>query len=164
MGRRDVEVRAQDLPGIGRRFEIGCSDGGRISVVIQNNGLRDIYSFEPGRDQPDSALQVSDEQARALGAILTGVYFQPTIVEDVEAAVGDLSIDWVALARSAPAVGRSVGELGLRGRSDVVLVAIVRDGKARLTPGDAEVLRAGDRVVLAGRREDLAPVRNAMAG
>ena len=47
--------------------------------------------------------------------MLSGAYFQPAIVEDIEAVVGTLLIDWVTLHEASPAAGRSIAELEIRG-------------------------------------------------
>lgn len=69
----DVEV--QELYGIGRRYDVGCSYGQRVVVVIRKDGGRELYSFEDGgTDEPTSVIKLSDVQARKLGAILSGAF------------------------------------------------------------------------------------------
>lgn len=69
----DVEV--QDLFGIGKRYDVGCSYGQRVVVVIRKDGGRELYSFEHGgTDEPTSVIKLSDVQARKLGAILSGAF------------------------------------------------------------------------------------------
>ena len=56
--------------------------------------------------RPAAAVTLTDDQARRLGAILAGAYFKPAVVEEIEAVVGGLLIDWVTAApttRPAPA-------------------------------------------------------------
>ncbi|MDB4964692.1 MAG: Potassium/proton Antiporter RosB [Myxococcales bacterium] len=54
------------------------------------------------------------------------------------------------------AVGRSLGELNLRGRSGATVLAIRRDGGDVAFPSAHEVLRAGDLLALAGASEAVA--------
>lgn len=69
------EVEVQELFGIGTRYDVGCSFGQRVVVVIRNDGGRELYSFEHGSDdEPTSVIRLSDSQARKLGAILTGAF------------------------------------------------------------------------------------------
>ena len=68
-----------------------------MSVVVHHSGRRDVYVLPRGGGEPSAALTLTDAQARTLGAVLSGGYFQPAIVEDIEAVVGDLLIDWVTL-------------------------------------------------------------------
>lgn len=69
------EVEVQELFGIGKRYDVGCSYGQRVVVVIRKDGGRELYSFEHGgSDEPTSVIKLSDAQARKLGAILSGAF------------------------------------------------------------------------------------------
>ena len=101
------EIQETELPGIGRRFDLSSVDGS-VSVVIHHSGRRDLYVREArARDDPVS-LSLTDHQARQLGAILGGAYFKPAVVEEMEAVIGDLLIDWVTLTEGSPATGKSI--------------------------------------------------------
>jgi len=77
------QVEEKELPGVGKRFSFD-SDGHEIIVVIENNGRRELFV----RDDPDEdareLLTLTDQEARVLGTILEGVYFQPVADEPVE--------------------------------------------------------------------------------
>jgi CPA2 family monovalent cation:H+ antiporter-2 len=64
----------------------------------------------------------------------------------------------VRLADGAPAVGRTLGELNLRGATGATALAI-RRGQEGVVPTAAEALRAGDVLVLAGTDEAIAAAR-----
>ncbi len=89
-----VDIEVQDLPGIGRRYQLYGEYDSRIAVVIHNTGRRDIYAFERAPKNSD------DDDENAADAIVLG-----------------------------------------------------RD--AIPAPEPSEVLAAGDRLVVVGRREDL---------
>jgi CPA2 family monovalent cation:H+ antiporter-2 len=59
----------------------------------------------------------------------------------------------VHLLPDSPAVGRSLGQLSLRVRAGVAVLAIHRDGPDAVMPLPREVLRAGDTLTLAGTHE-----------
>jgi len=65
----------------------------------------------------------------------------------------------VQLEPESPAVGRTLGELNLRGVTGAAVLAIGRDGGAVLLPTARETLRAGDRLALAGSQEAIAAAR-----
>jgi K+/H+ antiporter YhaU regulatory subunit KhtT len=69
------DIKVQELYGIGKKYDVGCSRGQRISVVIRKDGRRELYSFETDAEEPTSVIELSDEQARKLGAVLSGTYF-----------------------------------------------------------------------------------------
>lgn len=87
-----LDFVVEDLPGIGRRYQMTGSNGGRITVVVHHSGRRVVYGLNAGADQA-SAVEQSDQQARKLGAILGGAFFKPAVVEEVEAVFDDLLID-----------------------------------------------------------------------
>ena len=151
-----ADVVEQELPGIGVRYTLDAVEGGTVCVTVHHSGRRDVYVLDRKGGEPRAAVTLTDAQARTLGAVLAGAYFRPAIVDDVEAVVGTLLIDWVTLADGSPGVGRSIADLEIRRRTRMTVAAILRgDGEPIVAPGPGEVLRAGDRLVVVGRQEDL---------
>ena len=157
------DLTDHDLPGIGHRYELRTADGGEAVVVIHHSGRRDLYVTEPGRGERRAAVTLTDTQARTLGAILGGAYFKPAIVEDIEAVIGGLLIDWFTLAAASPAVGHSLAELRIRQATGMTVAAIVRDPQPVTAPEPTERLQAGDQLVVIGRQEDLPRLRRHLA-
>jgi TrkA domain protein len=147
------------LPGIGHRYEMRSADGAPVVVVVHHSGRRDLYTFEPGGDEPQSVVTLTDTQARTLGAILGGAYFKPAVVEEIEAVIGGLLIDWFTLEPGAWGAGSTIAELEIRRRTGMTVVAIVRDHVPLIAPEPTERLVAGDQLVVVGRQEDLARFR-----
>jgi TrkA domain protein len=146
-------VREEDLPGIGRRYTVNCDDGGVLTIVVHNSGRRDVYLFSGNeRDDPVS-VSMHEEEAEAAGSVLSGDYSPPIAVKEVEEVVGTLAIEWISLDPGSPGTGRSIQDLHIRSLTGVNVMAIVRDHNVIHSPGDSEVLEAGDRLVVAGRRE-----------
>jgi TrkA domain protein len=143
------------LPGIGEQYELEAVEGGSVCIVVHHSGRRDLYVLPRGGGEPRASLTLTDVQARTLGAILSGAYYQPAIVEDIEAVVGRLLIDWVTVEPTSPGAGRSIAELEIRRRTRMTVAAIVRDTEPIIAPDPAEVLRPGDQLVVVGRQEDL---------
>jgi K+/H+ antiporter YhaU regulatory subunit KhtT len=107
-----LDFVVEDLPGIGRSYQMTGTNGGR-TVVVHHSGRRVVYGLNAGADQA-SAVELSNHQARKLGAILGGAFFKPAVVEEVEAVFEDLLIDWVALEPNSPGVDKSIAELEIR--------------------------------------------------
>jgi TrkA domain protein len=151
-------VSDQALPGIGHRYELRAVDGGRVVVVVHHSGRRDLYAFTPAGeepDEPDAVVTLTDSQARTLGAILGGAYFKPAVVEEIEAVIGGLLIDWITLEPGARGAGRTIAELEIRQTTGMTVVAIVRQHSPLISPPPEERLEAGDQLVVIGRQEDL---------
>lgn len=151
------EISEQNLPGIGRSYTLPAAEGAHLVVVVHHTGRRDVYAFPAGASdsEPAAVVSLSDDQARRLGAVLGGAYFKPAIVEEVEATIGSLLIDWVTLREDSPAAGRSIADLEVRRRTRMTIVAIMREPETILAPEPNEVLQAGDRLIVVGRQEDL---------
>jgi TrkA domain protein len=142
------------LPGIGQRYDLRAAEGGSVIVVIHHSGRRDVYLLNEG-DEPKASVALSDAQARTLGAILSGAYFKPAVVEEIEAVIGGLLIDWVTLEEDSPGAGKTIAELEIRTRTRMTVAAILRDHVPIVAPEPSETLLAGDRLVVIGRQEDL---------
>jgi len=158
------QVSETELPGIGRRYDLRDADGKDVSVIIHHSGRRDLYGKRSSRQDLELMLAFTDDQARRLGAILSGAYFTPAVVSRIEAVVGGLAIDWVTMRADSPAVGRSIIELEIRKRTGMTVAAILRDDVPIVPPEPTEVIREGDRLVVIGRQEDLAGFIDAIVG
>jgi TrkA domain protein len=150
----EPEVVEQELPGIGPRYEMHCAEGGDVVVVIHHSGRRDLYVVD-ARGRTTVSVTLTDAQARTLGAILGGAWFKPAVVEEMEAVIGDLLIDWVTIPEGGAGVGRTIAEMEIRRRTRMTVVAISRGDDAVIAPEPTEQLRAGDQLVVVGRQEDL---------
>jgi TrkA domain protein len=158
-----LDFVVDDLPGIGRRYQMTGSNGGHITVVIHHSGRRVVYGRNADTDQA-SAVELSDHQARKLGAILGGAFFKPAVVEEVEAVFDDLLIDWVALEPNSPGADKSIAELEIRRATGVSIIAIIRGDQAVTAPEPSEIMRVGDRLVVVSRPQDLGPFRDLGVG
>lgn len=70
-------VHAQDLPGIGRRYDLDLGSATqRVSVVVRTDHSRDLYVFTSRSADPTAAIELSEEQARKLAALLTGTFYE----------------------------------------------------------------------------------------
>ncbi|MGQ0744573.1 MAG: cation:proton antiporter regulatory subunit [Acidimicrobiales bacterium] len=152
------DVTEVPLPGIGQRYDLRAVEGGSVTVVIHHTGRRDLYVLDGG-DEPRAAVTLTDSQARALGAILGGAYFKPAVIEELEAVIDGLLIDWVTLDENSPAAGKTIAELELRKSTKMTVAAIVRRGVPLVAPEPTEILSPGDRLIVIGRQQDMGGFR-----
>ena len=110
-----TELRQTRLPGVGVKYALAPAHGGRLAVILHNDGMREIYFFRSsGDEEPSAVITLDDEEARQLGAVLGGAYDRPQIVEDLELAIGELAIEWVPVPDNSPLIGKTLAECGGR--------------------------------------------------
>ncbi len=69
-------VHIQELPGLGTRYDVDLQSGGpRVSIVVARDGKRHMYVFTSRDDEPAAVIELSEEQARKVGAVLSGTFF-----------------------------------------------------------------------------------------
>ena len=115
------------------KWTITLARGSRLTVVQHNDGSRDVYLHRrPHDEDPAFVLQLRDDEARQLGALLTGAYERPRIVEELEATLGDFQIEQIRV----PA-----GQLGQRPEAGGLRVPQTDGRDGDLDPARARVRR-----------------------
>ena len=73
-----VDLRETRLPGIGVKYAFRTASGGRIAVILHNDGQREIYWYRRHEDdEPRAVIELHDDEARQLGAVIGGAYERP---------------------------------------------------------------------------------------
>lgn len=148
-----IEIGEAELPGIGKKYTIEqLKDGGKLVLLLHNSGRRDIYYFEKGKESP-TVVSLNDEEARRIGAILEGAFFKPTPTDALEFLLSELIIEWVKLKPGVAALNRTIGELEIRKKTGVSIIAILRKPKNIPNPTPDVALQEDDTLVVIGRRE-----------
>jgi K+:H+ antiporter subunit KhtT len=160
-----IELRETRLPGVGVKYSCArLAHGGRLAVILHTEGLREIYYYRRADDEePTAVLQLEDDEARQLGAIIGGAYDRPKVVEDLEMAFGELAIEWVPVPDTSPAIGKTLAECGFRQRTGITIIAILREPEpvAGAQPGD--VIQEGDTLVTVGKLGQYSAFRRLLA-
>jgi TrkA domain protein len=155
-----VDLRETRLPGVGVKYTFRTAQGGRLSVILHNDGRRDIYFYRRGGDdEPTAVIELHDDEARQLGAIIGGAYERPRIVEELEMALGELQIEWVPVPDSSPAIGRTLAESQLRAQTGVTVIAILREPEPVSGARPEDVIQQGDTLVAVGKAGQFAKFR-----
>jgi K+/H+ antiporter YhaU regulatory subunit KhtT len=66
------------------------------------------------------------------------------------------STETIVLDAVSPVVGKNLGELNLRGESGATVIAVLRGGDTKISPGANYKLKEGDTVVLLGSAKKIA--------
>ena len=147
-----TQVTQTRLPGIGTKFTLATAHGGRLAVIQHNDGVREIYYFRRrDADEPAAVIQLEDDEARQLGAVIGGAYERPKVVEDLEMVLGELAIEWVPVQDGSPAIGRSLAECAFRARTGITIIAILREPEPVTGAQPDDVIQQGDTLVTVGK-------------
>jgi TrkA domain protein len=160
-----VDLRETRLPGIGVKYGFRTSDGGRLAIVLHNDGVREIYFFRhEGDDEPSAVIRLDDDEARQLGAVIGGAYERPKIVEDLELALGELAIEWVSVPEDSPLLGKTLAECGFRAKTGITVIAILRDPEPVAGAQPSDRIQRGDTLVTVGKLGQYSAFRKLLAG
>src|SRR5256712_5558013 len=147
-----VELRETRLPGIGVKYGFRTSDGGRLAIVLHNDGVREIYFFRHDHDdEPSEVIRLDDDEARQLGAVIGGAYERPKIVEELELALGDLTIEWAPAPDASPLIGQTLAARGFHAKTGITVIAILREPQPVAGAQPSGVVKKGDTLVTAGK-------------
>ncbi len=69
---------------------------------------------------------------------------------EINVALDAASTETVVLQADSPVLDKTLGELDLRGKSGATVIAVLRDGETKISPGANYTLAVGDTVVLLG--------------
>ncbi len=159
-----VDLRETRLPGVGVKYTLRLDAGGRIALILHNDGLRELYWFRhTGDDEPRAVIRLDDDEARQLGAVIGGAYERPKIVEDLEMALGELTIEWIAVPDTSPWIGHSLAECGFRAKAGITVIAILRDPEPVSGARPDDVIQRGDTLVTVGKARHYAAFRRLLA-
>src|SRR3954470_23058111 len=147
-----VDLQETRMPGVGVKYTLRLHDGGRIAVILHNDGTREVYWFRHAHDdEPRAVINLDDDESRQLGAVLGGAYERPKIVEDLEMALGELLIEWVQVPAGSPAVGKTLAECAFRARTGITIIAILREPEPVTGAQPDDVIEEGDTLVTVGK-------------
>lgn len=159
-----MDVKEVLLPGVGLRYEFTCRSGDRMGIVARRGGDYEVVRY--ARDDPDQArplFRLTVEEAEAVAQILGA----PRIAErftELTREVPGLEAGQVRVGPGSPFADRPMGETRARTRTGASIVAIVRHQEVLVSPGPAEVLHAGDVLVVIGTEESIKGVEQIIAG
>ena len=160
-----LDLQETRLPGVGVKYTLRLHGGGRLAVILHNDGMRELYWFRHTHDEdPRAVIPLDDDEARQLGAVIGGAYERPKIVEDLEMALGELQIEWVPVPDSSPWIGKTLAEAGFRAKTGVTVIAILREPEPVSGAQPDDVVQRGDTLVTVAKAGKYAAFRRLLAG
>lgn len=147
-------IREAILPGIGHKFQIEATSGDRLTIVIHDDGTRELYTFN--RKEPDrvaSVVTLTDSEARQVSGIVGGLTYSPKGPATTEVILDDLLLEWYTIEPGSSCIGKTIQDLQVRSRSGASIVSIIESNlEKRTNPGPDTVIHEGATVIVAGDR------------
>lgn len=146
-----IDVEETRLPGVGVRHDFRTASGRRVGVIVHHAGHRELLIYDD-RD-PDlcrETLRMDEHEAHTLAEMLGAAAVQQANIEALQQTVEGLTIDWLHVDRDSAFDGRTIGELELRQRTGVTVIAVIRDRTTMPSPSSEVRLQAGDTAVVVG--------------
>lgn len=165
-----AQIKEAELPGLGKKYMVELESGERLGIVIYDEGNRELFYFAPEEGEPACSVALTDQEARQVGSIISGAFYQPKLLEKLETAIADLHIEWLKVVPQAWVVGKTIGELGLRKNLGVTVIAVIEEADrkkrkcATINPGPAFTFAPGQIVVVAGRGDAVAQFERMVTG
>lgn len=159
-----MHIERADLPGIGVRHDILTEEGRRISVVNLREGGREFaIADEDDPDRAGEAIELTDDESTALSEILGGSLILTQLAGLPEQVPG-LFIEQIPVRADSKYVGRPLGDTRARTRTRCSIVALMGEAGVIPAPEPADILHAGDTLVVVGTREGLDKLAHIVSG
>ena len=146
------------------KWSMASARGSRVTVIQHNDGDRELYVHRRGGDEePSVVLELRDDEARQLGALIGGAYERPRIIEELEMALGEFQIEWIKVPIGSWVNGRSLAEYAFRKQTGATVIAILRGSESIAGAQPDDVIRDGDTIVVVGRAGQFSVVRRLLS-
>lgn len=150
-----TDIHETQLPGVGVRHDFETNAGRRIGVIVHHAGHRELLVYDQ-RD-PDACretVRLDEHDAHMLAEMLGAAQVKKS-EEALQQSIEGLTIDWIRLRQGSAAVGRTIGEVELRRRTGVTIIAVVGERGTVPSPGAEHEFAAGDTLVVVGSAEQI---------
>jgi len=144
------DIKETQLPGVGKRYEVYIDEQRSIAVLIEPSGTRKVYYRESSVDDYEEQFTLTDSQARTLGLLLVGAYYQPIAGQISEETASGEHIRWYSVTEDSGLAGNPKDEVVIESRTETVLLGLERDEEVRSVIEDDVVFEIGDRLIVIG--------------
>ena len=149
------EIKECDLPGIGKKFTLELDSGDKLVVVIQFSGEREVFKFMKGSDEPSSVTTLTDEEARQIGAILSGTYFQPVLEDEQKLMMKNVTMEWIKITDDSTLANKKIEELAILKMTGASITTIIRGETVIPNPRAGEIIKPQDTIIIIGNNDQI---------
>jgi TrkA domain protein len=155
-------ISESNLPGIGRKFQIEAASGDRLTIVIHDDGRRELYHFtQENPDRVTSVVRLQDSEARQVAGIIGGLTYVPKALPSTELILEDLVLEWVTIEPGWACVGKTIQDLRVRTVTGASIVSIIWENRQKLINPEADTrLDAGATLIVAGDRHTIRALKH----
>jgi CPA2 family monovalent cation:H+ antiporter-2 len=143
-----IIVRTRYVAEITELLELGANE------VIPEEFETSIEIFSRVLHRYGTARNVIEQQigrVRKQGyEMLRSAAMPPPTTAIPKFSLAGAATEAIVLDATSPVIGQDLGELDVRGRSGATVIAVVRDGETKISPGAHYKLAEGDTVVILG--------------
>jgi TrkA domain protein len=151
-----MEIKISDLPGIGKKYALKTINSGHLVIILHQQGMREFYHFkDQDDDEAEYSFQLTDEEARQVGAIMLGVDYQPVADDRMELFLRNVRMEWIKVRPDCTLAGKRIDEARIRSRTGCTIIGIQRAGDVIGSPDISEVIRSGDTLMAIGKRDQV---------
>ncbi len=154
-------ISESSLPGVGRKFQVETTSGDRLTIVIHDDGRRELYHFKPENpNRVASVVTLQDSEARQVAGIIGGLTYVPKALPSAELVLDDLVLEWFTIPKGAACIGKTIRDLMVRTRTGASIVSIIRENQPNIINPEADTrLDEGATLIVAGDRKTIAVLR-----
>jgi len=116
---------------------------------------------EPG--SPLLSVGLGDDEVHTLVELLGGSQVTQSLAR-LQQYVEGIEIEWLKVGTASPLAGLSIAGAGIRSRSGVSVVAVLRGEVTHPAPGPEFRIEAGDTLVVVGTPEGIAAATTVVRG
>ena len=152
------QVEQTPLPGIGVRHEFATAEGLRLGVVHHQGGAKEISISPADPGASPFLMSLRDDEVHTLVEVLGGSRVTENLARLQEYIEG-LAIEWLKVGPASPVAGTSIAGAGIRSRSGVSVIAVLRGRQTHPAPGPEFRIESDDTLVVAGTPEGINAAR-----
>jgi CPA2 family monovalent cation:H+ antiporter-2 len=149
-----IIVRTRYITEINELLELGANE------VIPEEFETSIEIFSRVLQRYGVARNVIDDQTEKIRGQAYMMLRSPSVLPQIKmsnlnAALQAATTETLKLPKNSPAIGKTLGELDLRGQTEVTIIAVLRDGETFVNPGADYGFQENDSLILLGESEKI---------
>ncbi len=152
-----MQIRQIEIPRVGHKYTLTTNNGSQAILIFYRSGRREFYFLKENDEEPELGLELSDEEARVIGALLLGIDYHCGSEDDTktEKYHDNIIVEWLPLSKKSDLANKSIAEAEVRSKTGVTIIGIERKGEVIGSPDINDKMLPGDQLMVTGTAEDI---------